>query len=376
MSEKEFELYLSLLGRFLRLSPSQRLEIADELRDHLEERLEELIAEGLSRDEAIHQAIDEFGDASELATHFTHLARRRKRRLIMRLTAGTALTATAAILIASLLQPELPPQNAGGRVVAQQERVEDSPPAYEEAQHVDETERENGRPALTTNESVEEKLKQPLDARIPDGTTLADALDFVSHEMQVDIYPDWDGALADEQIDRDMPTRLEFGYTTVSAETVLDLLLEPLQVGYLIRDGFIYVTTQIAIEEEEDYLEFRVYNVRDLLQPEIDTDEFMKLVRFVNNAPWEDEDGVGGNVQWYDGMLAIRQTQKVHRQIEDVFAKLRAANEEHAWGPERPEFKSATNPRGNRGDWAGPKGEPADDGFKAKEPADRRESTN
>jgi hypothetical protein len=39
MPEQDFELYLSLLSRFLRLKPAQRDEIADELRDHLEERL-------------------------------------------------------------------------------------------------------------------------------------------------------------------------------------------------------------------------------------------------------------------------------------------------------------------------------------------------
>ncbi len=57
MSEREFEIYLSLLSRFLRLKPDQRGEIADELRDHLAERLEELTAEGLSREEAIQRAL-------------------------------------------------------------------------------------------------------------------------------------------------------------------------------------------------------------------------------------------------------------------------------------------------------------------------------
>ena len=56
MPEQDFELYLSLLSRFLRLKTAQRGEIADELRDHLEARLEELAARGLSRDEAIRAA--------------------------------------------------------------------------------------------------------------------------------------------------------------------------------------------------------------------------------------------------------------------------------------------------------------------------------
>ena len=89
MSEKDFELYLSLLSRFLRLKPGQRDEISDELRDHLEQRLDELTQQGHSREEAIRKALDEFGDAASLADHFTHIAHRRKRRLIMRCTLGS-----------------------------------------------------------------------------------------------------------------------------------------------------------------------------------------------------------------------------------------------------------------------------------------------
>ena len=70
MSEHEFELYLRLLGKFLRLTPGQQADVADELRDHLEARLEELSRGGLSRDDAIRLALDEFGDAAHLADHF------------------------------------------------------------------------------------------------------------------------------------------------------------------------------------------------------------------------------------------------------------------------------------------------------------------
>jgi hypothetical protein len=41
MSEQEFDLYLKLLAKCLRLTSGQREQIADELRDHLEERLED-----------------------------------------------------------------------------------------------------------------------------------------------------------------------------------------------------------------------------------------------------------------------------------------------------------------------------------------------
>ena len=67
MPEREFELYLSVLSRLLRLNPQQKDAIADELRDHLEERFEELVRSGVPRDDAIRQALDEFGDAAGLA---------------------------------------------------------------------------------------------------------------------------------------------------------------------------------------------------------------------------------------------------------------------------------------------------------------------
>ncbi len=109
MPEHDFELYLSLLGRFLRLKTAQRDEIADELRDHLEERLEALAKQGLSREAAIRAALDEFGDAAELAHHFTHVAHIRQRRLIMRVTFGTVAALAASLLHAAIaFWPESP----------------------------------------------------------------------------------------------------------------------------------------------------------------------------------------------------------------------------------------------------------------------------
>ena len=51
MSEQEFEAYLRLLGRFLRLTETQREAVRTELRDHMEERLRELLERGYSRDD-------------------------------------------------------------------------------------------------------------------------------------------------------------------------------------------------------------------------------------------------------------------------------------------------------------------------------------
>src|SRR5579872_4773066 len=119
MAEQDFELYLSLLSRFLRLKSAQRQEIADELRDHLEERLDELTARGLSHEAAIRAALEEFGDAAELANHFTQVSRTRKRRMIMRLTFGTTAALAASLLVATAFWPEGRNVVAPGRAIAQ-----------------------------------------------------------------------------------------------------------------------------------------------------------------------------------------------------------------------------------------------------------------
>ena len=82
MSEQEFDVYLNLIAKLLRLSDTQRQAISDELRDHMEARLEELMDQGLTKEDAIHAAIEEFGDAAGLADQFTtitkqHTLRRR-----------------------------------------------------------------------------------------------------------------------------------------------------------------------------------------------------------------------------------------------------------------------------------------------------------
>lgn len=99
MPEREFELYLDLLGKLLKLTPEQKTSISDELRDHLEERFEELVQSGQSREDAIRQALDEFGDAAGLAVDFTKVSQKKMRRAIVRTTAvTTAVTALASFL--------------------------------------------------------------------------------------------------------------------------------------------------------------------------------------------------------------------------------------------------------------------------------------
>src|SRR5262245_22524858 len=120
MPEQEFDLYLSLLVKLLRLSPEQKKSIEAELRDHFEERFEALVRSGVARDVAIRRTLDEFGDVAGLAHEFTHLSRKHIRRRIMQGTMATAGVAAAVVIWATLFRGPEPAVGPAPTVVAQE----------------------------------------------------------------------------------------------------------------------------------------------------------------------------------------------------------------------------------------------------------------
>ena len=350
MPEEDFELCLSLLGRFLRLNPQRRAEIADELRDHLEERLEELSREGLSREDAVRQAVEEFGDAADLAAHFTQLAKRRRRRFIMRLSLSSAAVVALAVLVGSVLWPELPGTNAPARAIAQQKTLP-SAGAKTTTSDTDTDER---------TMAVEAKLAQRIPKLDLIDTPAIEALDFIRDQIHVDIVVN-ETSLKEESLTLDKPVNISLMYSEVTAATALDLILERATGGalvYTIRDGFIYIQTTLVAEEN---LEVRVYNCRDLLQDgtcssrtisqmsfgaDGGSDEghgqmhmqggmgsgrtanavkLLDLIQKTTTGPWSDIDGTGGTMEEFNGLLVVRQTQSIHREIQELLDMLREA---------------------------------------------------
>src|SRR5580692_6920989 len=133
MSEQEFELYLKLLAKCLRLTSGQREQIADELRDHLEERLEELAREGMPREKAVVQALDEFGDAAVLAARFATIARLKRRRFLMRVSLGSAACLAAVMWVVSAFWPQNQAVQGLAPLVAQDKPKTSDPHAGDKA---------------------------------------------------------------------------------------------------------------------------------------------------------------------------------------------------------------------------------------------------
>jgi hypothetical protein len=245
MSDHEFDNYLTLLAKLLRLDSRQRERIASELRAHLEDRLDELLAGGMPREEAVKVALAEFGDAAGLAAEFGSLSRNRKRRWLMRVT---TFSAAAIVLFAAGLAIFWPGRSAGPGVAAvvAQDPVAGAPGAG---------------PAPAGEQKLSplaDKLNKRLDAEFIE-TPLKDTLQILSDTSGIQFY------VKQKRLE-ESGVNLDVGITKslkqVRVSTLLDLMFEELGLTYYEKDDLIVITTT---EDADSTLEVRVYDCRDLL---------------------------------------------------------------------------------------------------------------
>ena len=117
MSEREFENYLKLIGKLLQLSRGQQQQITGELRDHLQSRVSELDSRGVAHQDAVSQALEEFGDAAVMAKNFQAVMKLKRRRWLMRF----ATLSMASVFLMLVFSMAMWPSNArfGSPIVAQ-----------------------------------------------------------------------------------------------------------------------------------------------------------------------------------------------------------------------------------------------------------------
>jgi hypothetical protein len=250
MSQQEFENYLALLTRLLRIDPRERQRVAEEFRSHMEDRLEELLARGLARDEAVRQALEEFGDAAGLAAQFVSLNRHNRQRWIMRLTTASA---AAVILIAAGIVTFWPGNNAGpgaARLVAQ------APAAGGDASSTtDEKPAEFGKAAV-----IKEFLDRRMDFDFSE-KPLRDVAKQLSDQAGINIYVDAK-RLEEGGVNGDTPITMSF--RDIRMRTFLDLMLGELELTYVVKDDVLIFTTQEHAEIPSMMIA-RVYDCRELL---------------------------------------------------------------------------------------------------------------
>lgn len=345
MSEREFELYLSLLGRFLGLSAKQRLVITDELRDHLEIRLEELIAGGLSRDEAITQALGEFGDAAELAQHFKYLAFQRRRRFFMRSTIGTITVLAASLLVAVAFWPA---ESTSIPAALPQAVAQAAKPATTEK--TGEAEGKEDR----EDKDIERLLDQTKIKLDFVDTPLKEAVTFIGDMLKIDVI--LDKRLEDLGVSPDSPITLSLNKREIRARTALEFILQQAspEIDFFAKDGVLTISTSTGTYVTE------VYHIANLISnakvtaasgagglgggglgpaegggggtPGSGADQFgaalspaeqlrQVVTATVSPSSWS-EAGGEGSASVFGNLLVIKHSPKVQREIRNLLIKM------------------------------------------------------
>ena len=301
MPEQEFEIYLSLLSRLLRLSPAQKAAISDELRDHLEQRLSELIQKGVARDEAIRVAMEEFGDVTGLALDLTRVSRTPLKKVIVRSTLAGSAVAAAIVGWLALFAPE-------HRVIAPvpaQAQQEPQPPA----QIVE--------PAVAAASVVDEELF-PVFLLKPTSVTFEDAplnevCDYLADINEIPVMLNRTH-LSDEGIALDTPVTLKL--TELTYEEVLNHLTRRLGLGWEVDSGII----RIGARDPERYM-IRYFDLRNLSKLGLSQSSVVDALRLAADG-WESTGEGIGTTALIGDTLAVRQTYQQQRRIAKVLAAI------------------------------------------------------
>jgi hypothetical protein len=194
---------------------------------------------------------------------------------------------------------------------------------------------------------IEEKilasLSKPTTVEFLD-LPLEDCITFVKEYHNVNIWMD-KGTLTDEGVALDQPITLKLA--GVSFRSVLNLLLEPVQLTYIVEDDVMKITTRAKAAEK---LITRTYPVGDLYQGRVTADETVPaekaapkdkpailrpgdlekaIMKTVEPDSWDDTKKNPASITYVkeSGSLVIRQSWGAHTKILDLLRDLREAKE-------------------------------------------------
>ncbi len=108
---------------------------------------------------------------------------------------------------------------------------------------------------------IEQKLRTPVSLRFKD-TPLHEVIDYLSRLADVNIHLDPQG-LAEEGVNPDVPVTIELN-SEIQLKSALNLILEPLHLGYVIKDEVLKITSERARSGEVYTV---IYDVADLVVP-------------------------------------------------------------------------------------------------------------
>lgn len=315
MPQREFELFLSLLAKLLKLSSRETAEIADEICDHLEERYSELLAAGASPEDAVQKALAEFEDAHLLASRLTTIIRQRKRRRIMTGMLGTA-AAAAGIIATAAFWPDAPrPQTVTGAAVAA-----DTATARPSSEVI----------SIETGQFLPPGLVKPFEADLT-MISLDDAARLIGAAAGMPVYLDL-ATLADAGVGPEVEVSARV--KDVPCNLALDRILENVngvKLGWFLEDGVLAITTSEQARDREWAVSI---DIQPLLKRGFTAPVLTSVLSEMTEGPWDEIDGEGGRISIFNNVLTVRQSFENLLQVRALLQALESgAREVHVAEP-------------------------------------------
>ena len=313
MSEQEFELYLRLMSRLLKLSQAQERAISDELRDHMEERFTELVRAGLPREKAIERALMEFGDAASLAQEFSALAARRRRRFLRASIAGTSLAVLLTVGLVSMwpggrLQ-NAPPQGLIAQEAGPASAVSPAPAGPSlRVQAVD--------PARV----LPPELNVAIEMEMPDNS-LKEIFDYLSQTQNIPI-------MIDRRAFQDAGLNMEEARVSIAYKGPLAIALDQAceaahrhgtPIGWSYRDKVLRITTE-DVQGEQRFVQS--YDASRLVAHGIRVAALPALLSRASSGAWESDEPGTSNINPIGTQLVINAEARQHREISALLVAL------------------------------------------------------
>lgn len=182
-----------------------------------------------------------------------------------------------------------------------------------------------------SNEAVYKALEKVVSIDFT-ATPIVDVVDYFHHELGVNVVLDKKGF---ELAQVELKTPVTIYLKDVTIRTALELILWPLQLAAVPRDGVLLFTDST---ETAQFLTTRVYSIPDLLAYKTEKDTFFSdplvLMKIIEDAvrtdTWKNNGGIGSIGYLEQSFcLVITQTEAAHRDVEKLFADMRRGAQEY-----------------------------------------------
>lgn len=253
MSEQEFQNYVALITKILRLKGGQRDLISGELQDHLRSRVADLKENGTPEDEAFRQALEEFGDATAMAQNFQTVRLLQRQRWIMRFT---TLAIVGSFLMAIFAMAMWPSESHFGSPANSVANAPLDDQADDEAVSVG--------PVLVSAASkrdlmTEKALKQIVDLNYVE-TTFSEVMDDLRERTGLNFI--LDGSAEDDSLTKD--ELISILLEGLPLDKALALMLEPNNATYVIDEGMVKFISMDNCWDPE-HLRIKLYDCKKLV---------------------------------------------------------------------------------------------------------------